>query len=85
LSYSKRVEWFEKNLSMITNLQTYFILSAENKFMFLACCFEIKRFVKFLDNIHFSEFESFLPIQLDGTCNFNTLVYYLKRLIYLNN
>lgn len=37
--------------------------------MFLACCFELKRLIKFLDNVYLSEFQSFLPIQLDATCN----------------
>ena len=37
--------------------------------MFSACCFELKRLMKFIDNVYLSEFQSFLPIQLDGTCN----------------
>jgi len=37
--------------------------------MFISCCFEIKRFARFWDNVDLSEFKSYIPIQLDGTCN----------------
>lgn len=46
-----------------------FILSADNKFIFISCCFELKRFILFEQNTDLSVFNSYLPVQLDGTCN----------------
>lgn len=37
--------------------------------MFISCCFELKRFILFYYNTDLSVFKSYLPVQLDGTCN----------------
>lgn len=37
--------------------------------MFISGCFEIKRFIQFYYNTDLSVFKSYLPLQLDGTCN----------------
>lgn len=39
------------------------------KFLFLGFCIEYKRFNEFYNNENASEFHSYLPIQLDATCN----------------
>jgi DNA-directed RNA polymerase len=42
---------------------------AKNKFMFLAFCIEYKRYYEFLSDENLMEFNTYLPIQLDATCN----------------
>lgn len=41
---------------------------SENKFLFLAFCIEMKRFNNYLSS-GVDKFYTYLPIQLDGTCN----------------
>lgn len=43
--------------------------NAEDKFLFLSFCIEMKRFDAFLNNENVDKFETCLPIRLDGTCN----------------
>lgn len=43
--------------------------NADDKFLFLSFCIEMKRFDDFLNNENANEFKTYLPIQLDGTCN----------------
>ena len=69
-SYTKRLEWIKENWDNIINFENgYLISKADDKFLFLAFCFEIRRFNTFMDNEHIDEFKTYLPIQLDGTCN----------------
>jgi DNA-directed RNA polymerase len=45
------------------------IQQAENKFLFIAFCFEFNRWVQALHNNEIDYFETYLPIQLDASCN----------------
>lgn len=69
-SYVKRLEWVKENWDNIINFENNYLLSkADDKFLFLSFCFEMRRFNNFMDNEYMDEFKTYLPIQLDGTCN----------------
>ncbi|KAK4661094.1 hypothetical protein QC763_0116090 (mitochondrion) [Podospora pseudopauciseta] len=57
----------------INNIKNYgngiLIKQAKNKKFFLAFCIEYNRYLKCLDNHDISWFETYLPIQMDATCN----------------
>lgn len=44
------------------------VQEADEKFLFIAFCLELRRFDHFY-NSNIKEFKTYLPIQLDGTCN----------------
>jgi len=69
-SYTKRLEWIDNNWNQIINFENSDLVSkADEKFLFLSFCFEMRRFNIFLNNEYTDEFKTYLPIQLDGTCN----------------
>lgn len=69
-SYNTRVEWVDKNWTEIINYENGSLFkNADDKFLFLSFCIEMKRFNDFLDNENQDEFKTYLPVQLDGTCN----------------
>jgi len=69
-SYTKRLEWVSDNWDKIINFENNDLVSkADDKYLFLAFCFEMRRFNVFLNDEYLSEFKTYLPIQLDGTCN----------------
>lgn len=68
-SYKERLLWIDKNWNDIIRLNNEFILTAENKFSFLAFCLEAKRFDNFYYSCNSSVFSTYLPIQLDASCN----------------
>lgn len=68
-SYKIRVEWVNKHWNDILNFDSNDIVSnADQKFLFLAFCFEFRRYNRFLNSTD-KEFKTNFPIQLDGTCN----------------
>jgi hypothetical protein len=69
-SYTKKLEWIDNNKDDILNYHNSPLLNlADDKFLFLAFCIEMNRLHKFLSQDSIQEFKTFLPIQLDGTCN----------------
>jgi DNA-directed RNA polymerase, mitochondrial len=69
-SYEKRLEWVSQNWEDIINYdKSNLVNQADNKILFLSFCLEMKRFDNFLNNEYTHEFNTCLPIQLDGTCN----------------
>lgn len=69
-SYDKRLAWVNENWDNIINFElSDLVQKADNKFLFLAFCFELRRYNNFIMNENIHEFKTYLPIQLDGTCN----------------
>ncbi len=69
-SLNHRVNWVEENSERILNFENNDIVNkAENKTCFVSFCFEYKRFVEYMSNHESNVFYSYLPIQLDATCN----------------
>ena len=69
-SYTKKLEWIENNKDNILNYHNSPLLNvADDKFLFLAFCIEMNRFYRFLSQDSIHVFKTYLPIQLDGTCN----------------
>jgi hypothetical protein len=64
LPYNKRLTWVDENINKITKLDIDFIFQADEPFLFLSCCLELKGYFSDPDN-----FISRLPIYKDATCN----------------
>ena len=59
-----------KNKDDILNFDNGILLSkASDKLLFLAFCFEYRRYNDFMANENIMEFHSYLPLHLDATCN----------------
>lgn len=68
--YTIRLEWVENNWDRILDFENNkLFLEADDKYLFLYFCFEMRRLNNFLNNEFMLEFKPNLPIQLDGTCN----------------
>ena len=69
-SMDKKIEWVDKNIDDIVNYDNGILLSkAKDKLLFLAFCIEFKRFYNFYIDENQMEFKTYLPVQLDATCN----------------
>lgn len=69
-SLKSKSDWVDKNVDNIINYDNGILLSkANDKLLFLAFCMEYKRFYDFYTNENQMEFKTYLPIQLDATCN----------------
>lgn len=70
LSFNKRIEWVDKNIENIINYENGILLKqSKSKELFLSFCMEFVRYYKFLSDENLVEFKTYLPIQLDATCN----------------
>lgn len=69
LSFNHKIEWFNKNEFNLLNFENGVLLKqADKKFLLLAFCMEYKDFKNFL-NSDDQVFDTYLPLQLDATCN----------------
>ena len=69
-SLNFRVNWVDENSNKILDFFNNDIVNkAENKATFVSFCFEYKRFVEFFNNKNTVVFYTYLPIQLDASCN----------------
>ncbi len=69
-SLNSKLEWVDENLYDIVNYDNGVLLNkAKDKLLFLSFCMEYKRFYDFYTNENTMEFDTFLPVQLDATCN----------------
>lgn len=65
-----KVKWVRDNIHDILNFENGILVGkAKDKFLFLAFCFEYKRYWKFLHNEDLYSFKTYFPVQLDATCN----------------
>lgn len=88
-SLNTRIKWVDGNKDYILNFETNDIINkAEIKACFLSFCFEYRRFISFMNDPDVSTFHTYLPIQLDATCNgyqhISLLTRQDKLLKYLN-
>ena len=69
-SEDKKLEWVNENIDNIINYDNGILLKkAKDKLLFLAFCIEFKRYHDFYLDDNQMEFKTYLPIQLDATCN----------------
>lgn len=69
-SLNYRAEWVDNNTSDILNFEHNDIVDkAESKVSFISFCFEFKKFMDFMNNPNDIVFYTYLPIQLDASCN----------------
>jgi DNA-directed RNA polymerase len=69
-STEAKLEWVNQNIDNILNYDNGVLLNkSKDKLLFLAFCIEYKRFYDFYTDENLMEFETYLPIQLDATCN----------------
>nr|YP_009574413.1 hypothetical protein [Arthrobotrys musiformis]QBM31531.1 hypothetical protein [Arthrobotrys musiformis]QBM31681.1 hypothetical protein [Arthrobotrys musiformis] len=69
-SFNDRINWVDENIDNIRNFENGILISkAESKYMFIAFCFEYNRWLDCLENSDSAYFITYLPIQLDASCN----------------
>lgn len=65
-----KAKWVDNNIVNIVDYDNGILLKkAKDKLLFLSFCMEYKRFHDFYLNTTFMQFQTYLPIQLDATCN----------------
>lgn len=70
MSITAKLKWVDNNHYDIYNYDNGILLKkAKDKLLFLSFCMEWKRFNDFFINENTTEFHTYLPIQLDATCN----------------
>jgi DNA-directed RNA polymerase len=68
-SINQRLLWVEKNIDNILNFENGILVKQANKkLLFLAFCMEYRKYINSL-NKGDKIFKTYLPIQLDATCN----------------
>lgn len=69
-SLNFKLKWIDENIDNILNYDNGILLEkAKDKLLFLSFCMEFKRFYDFYTDENSMEFYTYLPIQLDATCN----------------
>jgi DNA-directed RNA polymerase len=69
LSFEKRLKWIKDNEENIINFENGILISkAEDKLLFISFCFEYNNYIYSLNN-KLPNFTTYLPIQLDASCN----------------
>lgn len=69
-SINHRIDWIDKNSTKILSFEDNDIVNkSENKVCFTSFCFEYRRFIEFLSDKESKVFYTYLPIQLDASCN----------------
>lgn len=69
-SLNYKIKWVDNNTDYIINFKFNDIINkSKEKACFLAFCFEYTRFVKFMSDVNATKFNTYLPIQLDASCN----------------
>jgi DNA-directed RNA polymerase len=68
-SFNTRVNWIDENIDNILEFENGILISqAENKLLFVAFCFEFRKYIRALkEGVKY--FITNLPIQFDATCN----------------
>lgn len=69
-SLNYRAKWVDQNTDKLLDFKNNDIVDqAESKTCFVAFCFEYTRFMNFMSSKEELVFKTYLPIQLDATCN----------------
>lgn len=69
LSNNDRIKWVDNNIEDIVNFDNFKLINkADNKYLFIAFCFEFKNYLDSLEN-NLDYYITHFPIQLDATCN----------------
>lgn len=69
-SINKKIDWVNNNKDNIFNYENGILIDkAKDKLLFLAFCIEYKAYINAMDNENLMEFHTYLPVQLDATCN----------------
>lgn len=69
-SINYKVKCVDDNQDYILNFRSNDIINkADNKTCFISSCLEYERFIEFMNDLDKTLFNSYLPIQLDASCN----------------